>query len=145
MLLLRSNRSFGKVVEFDPVNVGWRELVTDNLSGNEPRKANGFFDFLGGEFVAIFLLEGYVVVQVGGKSFPLDSTEILVEGGVSSRKLHIKATGQKPLVLSYSLVNEPKFKDDPTAFVDDEDFDFGLFIANIASSQSRQKVIAENW
>ncbi len=30
-------------------------------------------------------------------------------------------------------------KDDPTPFVDEEDFDFGLFLSNVAKDESRQR------
>lgn len=44
----------------------------------------------------------------------------------------------------YSISDSPRFSEDPTAFVEDEDFDFGLFIANLTSSARRRRIALDN-
>jgi hypothetical protein len=56
----------------------------------------------------------------------------------------VSKKGEMVVAQVYSLDNWGKIKGDPTPFVEEEDFDFGLLIANIAGSPERQQVFIEN-
>jgi len=43
--------------------------------------------------------------------------------------------------MHYVLLQAPPIPGDPTPFIEDEDFDFGLFVRNISRSSERRKVL----
>jgi len=40
---------------------------------------------------------------------------------------------------------EVTFENDPTPMIEDEDFDFGLFLENLSKNRVRQKLLWDNW
>lgn len=146
MLWLRSNRSFGRLLEFDPVNGKSRELLASELGENVPKKVSGFFDFLNGTLTAIYAFAGRLFLRIGDITIPIEEgITVIASGDASNRSLRVKQRGNELSSINYSIVDAPKFADDPTAFIENEDFDFGLFIANVASSADRRSVALETW
>jgi hypothetical protein len=52
--------------------------------------------------------------------------------------------GKSVSELEYELLNDGPIPGDLTPFIDDEDFDFGLFVSNISKDQDRREVLLGN-
>ena len=146
MLWLRSNRSFNRLLELDPASGESHEILATALGDKMPKKINGFFDRLGDTLVAVHAIDGHLVLRIGTNVISLEEGIIvLVDGPSNNRLLRVLQNGNEVMSVRYSIADAPKFKNDPTPGIDDEDFDFGLFIANIAASLDRRRVALKNW
>ena len=146
MLWLRSNHSFTTLLELDPVSGNNREVSSSDLADKGPERINGFFDFLDGTLVALYALYGNLILRVGTEVIPLvDGVNVALESGISNHTLIVKHGERELASLTYSPTDDQKIKNDPTPFIEDEDFDFGLFVKNIASNHDRRRVVLENW
>ena len=145
MLLLRSKRIFKRLLELDPITGSHRELESPGNIG-EPVKINGFFDNLNGVLTAIYVYSGQLFLMAGGKVINItERVDVAVSGPVGARQLRVSNENGELMVVTYSVDNAKKFENDPTPFVESEDFDFGLFVSNIAASAERRSVVLEVW
>jgi hypothetical protein len=145
-LLLRSNRSFQKLLELNPSTGQCREVPGSEVSGLPPVKANGFFDTLDGVLVGIYAFERRLMLRVGERDIPLDNrVEVTLSGHSRNRKLAVQKDNENLALVEYSILDDWDPEEDPTPFIDDEDFDFGLFVANVASDPARRRVALEEW
>lgn len=145
MLLLRSNRIFKNLLELDPVTGANRELSQVDVA-SVAGKVNGFFDYLGGVLVAIYALSGRLVLKIGERTIDIvPEVTVSVMGDLNSRQLKVMDKKGEFATLTYAVSNAPKFENDPTSFMESEDFDFGLFVANVTGSADRMSVALETW
>lgn len=82
-------------------------------------------------------------LRVGSQCVPLkDDVEITVdELTAADRILTITKAGRTIATLRYAIDLTQKFDFDLTPGVEDEDFDFGLFVYNIHKSDERQRIL----
>ena len=147
MLILQSKSKYSRLLELNHSDGTYRETQRIAVDGAFPKiKINGVFDFLGETLVALYAIAGYIVLRIGNKVIPLNKgIEVVVNGDLSSRFLRVNQNENEVASVRYSISDAPAFDDDPTPFVESEDFDFGLFAANLASSADRRSVALENW
>ena len=66
---------------------------------------------------------------------------IEVAGKPSDRILKILKNNKLLYEIHYSLDGEKIIDGDPTPFIEEEDFDFGLFMSNISSDKNRKNIL----
>ncbi|GIW80225.1 MAG: hypothetical protein KatS3mg105_2032 [Gemmatales bacterium] len=143
MLWLQSKDRFNDVVELNETTGDWRLVSRTSEGENIPGLSNmdGSFSMLSGVFCALFCSHDEIFVRIGETQIRLsDDIEILVDGPPEKRCLSLVVSGREHVRLEYALASKP-IEGDPTAFTENEDFDFGLFLSNIAHSPNRQAVL----
>jgi|688.fasta_scaffold231290_2 hypothetical protein len=145
MFLLRNSEIYQDIVAFDLTDGTWQRVDLEMQNKLGPRGLSGFFALLSSNFCAIFRSGQEIMMCVGGVRISLSKdVKISVSGNRDQRRLVVSKKGEMVVAQVYSLDNWGKIKGDPTPFVEEEDFDFGLLIANIAGSPERQQVFIEN-
>lgn len=143
MLLLQSKDLFDEMAYFDPLTREIRSFRRSDSEENIPMKTDGVFSWVDGHFMTLFRYAGKPMFFVDEYEIELtDDTIVDVRGPFTSRTLTIKRSGSELLKLNYSLSQgKGTVPSDTTPFVEDEDFDFGLFVHNISRSVERKALI----
>jgi hypothetical protein len=147
ILILQSKSTYARLLELNQINGFYRETRRVVIEGVYPKlKINGVFEFLNGVLVALYATAGCLTLRVGNKVMVLDKdVEVIANGDSNSRLLTVNQGGNKVVSLIYSISDASVSSDDLTPFVENEDFDFGLFVANVTSNAGRRCVVLENW
>lgn len=105
--------------------------------------ARGYFAKLGDQNAFLYASAGKLVLRIGDEScvFADQKTEF---GGDGLRTLRVKKGDQAVMRVSYPNPVNPPMELDFT-FSEEEDFDFGLFIHNVLSSEDRVKFLIRKW
>lgn len=142
MIWLQSNETYNEIAEYDHFSGSYLIKSRDSVSKSSLSNIDGTYAFLSNEFVAIYKFGTEMFVRIGTHSIQLiGDVKITVKGDPASRKLSVKKNKEELVTVNYALNNSNVYSHDPTPFIDDEDFDFGLFISNIASNESRKRVL----
>jgi hypothetical protein len=140
MRWLQSKKRFQDVAKYNEES-GEFEIVNRNSPGR-PEVLDGSFDILGGIFVALYKVGTKLFIGVGNKSFQLnDDLTVTVKGTASDRLLIIEKGNSVLETVKYSISSTGAIAGDTTAFIDDEDSDYGLFLSNISKDKARQRVL----
>lgn len=140
MKWLQSKKRFQDVAKYDEQS-GEFEIVGRN-SPDRPEMLDGSFEILGGTFIALFKDGLKLFIGIGDKTFQLDDDLVItVKGGASDRLLIIEKGNVVLETVKYSIPSRDTIAGDTTAFIDDEDSDFGLFLSNISMDEGRQRVL----
>jgi hypothetical protein len=147
VLILQSKSTYVRLLELNLINGIYRETRRALIEGAYPKiKINGVFDFLSRVLVALYAIAGCLILRIGNEVIPLDiGVEVIVNGDSGSRLLTINKDGNEVVSLIYTISDASVFSDGLTPFVENEDFDFGLFVANVAADSGRRCVVLENW
>lgn len=146
MLWLQSNEKHDVLAELEPATGQWRQRSRSRLGASSPRGVQGFFALLSGTFTALYRYGDALFIHVGGTPHPLrHDTAIRVEGPPQARLLRISLAGRDVEALPYAVELPPSLPGDLTAFVEAEDFDFGLFVSNVSRSEERKAVLLDVW
>ena len=140
MVRLQSNDVFLELAELDETTGAWTPARREpSEKGYE--NIDGSFSVLSGVFCALFLSNGEIFVRVGDTQVQLSDDVKITVDGPDERRCLTPMSGVKTLATIRYAVEEWRIPNDPTPFIDDEDFDFGLWISNIAGSPIRQRVM----
>jgi hypothetical protein len=140
MLWLQSKKRFQDVAKYD-FDSGKYEVLNRNCS-ERPESLDGSFEILSGIFIALFKMGLKLYIGIGGKYFEIDNElTVSVKGNANSRILVVEKGNVVLESVSYSLPNTSTINGDTTAFIDDEDSDYGTFVVNICKDKSRQRVL----
>lgn len=147
VLILQSKNVYAQLLEINQANGNYRENRRVVIEGAYPKlKINGVFEFLSEVLVALYAVSGCLVLRIGNEVISLDEgVEVAVKGNIGSRRLTINQDCNEVASLNYSISDASVFSDGPNPFAENEDFDFGLFVANVASNAGRRCVVLENW
>jgi len=139
---LQSNERYDSIVDYSHSTATFSEVSRISLGENSPSRTDGFYSILSSTFAAIYCLDNALFVRIGGSCFALsDEITISVDGEAEDRTLLVLKAGKEISKLSYALDMSDQIENDPTPFVEKEDFDFGLFLSNISKSESRKRVL----
>ena len=142
MLWLQSSEKFEELAEFNHKTGDYRVWFRSAPEFEAPEATEGFFAFLSSTFVALYRVGGELFLWVGSEVVHMaDDVYVSVGGRAENRVLSVQKGGQKIISFKYSLDLSDRISEDPTPFIDDEDFDFGLFVANISQSEERKKIL----
>lgn len=119
-----------------------RDLPPDVAASTQ---TNGFFDFIKGTFLAIFLKNEVIYVAAGTNHEDLN--RVVIHYNISESGRFLKIESMNLIIdLSYQLTDLVR---DPGLLLgsheEPEDYDFGCYIYNIKRSPERQDLIRESW
>ena len=140
-MLIQSHEQYEVVAEFDPESGSIQAHARPN--GMSPAGSDGWFATLGDICVVFYRYSGRLWLRVDDRTFDLDgdaSVDWRVEDGMA---VFAVADDDGQVVLRYSTgaLSAPMTSDDPTPFVEDEDWDLGLFIANVMFDEERSDLV----
>lgn len=142
MLWLQSNAKFDEIAEFNPENMEFKKLSKKMRGSSVPEKLDGFFSDYGTGWLALYKKDGKLIFASNRKAFILnDNTIVNVSGSTNQRKLDVVRDGEVIYSTLYLLDATATFQGDLTSFIEDEDFDFGLFVSNISKNPDRKAII----
>ena len=116
----------------------WRSLV-----GRTAMDPQGWFGSLGGTPVALFVREGTLNLLVGDKLLRVDeNTTARLTGQGGNRVLTVYIKSSRQVTLPYRRPTPwPPVEVDPTPMIEEEDYDYGLFLRNMIEDPERQRRI----
>lgn len=109
----------------------------------EPSRASseisGHFDYLGENCVLLFRLAGVLYLQIEHQRMTMADHTIELRSDGGHRVLQVLSDSKVVVEMTYDPpIIEPPLSEDPTPFVEEEHFDFGLFLANLSRDQGRK-------
>jgi hypothetical protein len=139
-MLLQSNPSFDTLAEYDP-ETGRFETFSRRA---EPTRVTGpicgEFDYLDGKRVMLYRLGDNLYLEIDGQKLPLDKHTVELRRVNGRRLLQVLFTDGR--VVTELIYDPPKIDPplhlDPTPGVEEEHFDFGLFLHNVSHNPPRQ-------
>ena len=138
-MLLQSHKSFAMVGEYDPVMDTFVTLSRYDEPSHASCPISGVFDYVGANRVLLFRLADVLYLQVDGHRMPMADLAIELRSVNGRRVLEVLSHGKNVLELTYDPPHlDPPLALDPTPFVEEEDFDFGLLLANVSRDRNRQ-------
>jgi hypothetical protein len=137
MILLRSFDKYNRFADFDPQTGQLRERSARSLGG--PQRFQGFFTTLGGQRIALYRASDGIHVHCQDKDFELSRAHVDRRREGQQYLLDLSDANGSVVSVRYSPpALYPPLEMDPTAFVEEEDFDFGLLLSNISKDPVRQ-------
>ena len=145
LMLVQYHEHHDIIAEFDAAS--GRLAIAPRPEGLRPSNTVGWFAILNGVSVVFYSQAGRLWLRLGDKLFDLDANSSVHWERVSDSTARFEVTdGRSSFVVRYPSVfprSGIAVDDDPTPFTDDEDWDIGLFIANILGNEERRKIIRE--
>lgn len=142
MIWLQLNSKYDGLAEYDHAKGMFTIASRSTLGGKAPSKTDGIFAILSTVFVALYCYGQKLFLRIGDDCIPLTSDLIVtVSGDIKDRRLIVEKAGSVIANIDYTLDMSDQFANDPTSFIEDEDFDFGLFVSNISKNNERQRVL----
>jgi hypothetical protein len=140
-MFLQSNDNFSKLAEYDPSN-GKYTLFTRNESTDYD--CEGYFSLLSKQFATLYCYDKTIFININGCIMQLNNNiHITLTGDRSERRLQVFSGDQFIASLNYQIDGNKLSSYDLTAFVTNEDEDFGLFIMKIANDRQRQSILLD--
>ncbi|MFG2822553.1 hypothetical protein ACGFX4_24350 [Kitasatospora sp. NPDC048365] len=130
-VLVESYGVFQSVAEFTPAT---GELGPERVRNQAQDRPAGCYGYLDGKLLVVFREGGEILLRALGRTFRVSSGAIRHEsrGGVCTLHLDVDTA------IGYQEPEEiGQLEFDTTAFVEAEDFDLGLFVANLAADPDR--------
>ena len=139
-MFLQSHQSFDTVAEYDPSTRTFTTFSRNVEPSRVPTgQLSGVFDHLGERRVLLYRLDGVLYLEIDDDRIPMEGHVVEVYAANEDRVLRVFGNSTVVFELTYSSPHlDPPLSDDLTAFVEEEDFDFGLFLANVSRDQERQ-------
>lgn len=140
-MLVQSNDKFNRVGDFDPRSAKLVEFDREQASPELlASPLAGHFTMLAGKQVVFFRFEDRLRLSIEGEVWDLtDGLEFEWESAGESSLLRLRNGDLVACEVKYEPGPKtgPPLKDDPTPFVEMEDWDFGLFIHNVLGNPDR--------
>ncbi len=98
-----------------------------------------------GDLNAVFFAnQGKLTLRVGNETVPLRSSQKVSLRGEDLRHLAIEEDGNVILRHAYQNPIDPPMDFD-LGMAEEEDFDLGLYVANVAASRERANLLLDRW
>jgi hypothetical protein len=138
-MILKRHTVFDILADYDPATDTFVTFSRTSDPGRASAQVTGAFDFLGDTRVLLFRLEGILYLQFSTQRMRMADHTIEVKSISGGRVLRVLSDKAVMLELIYEpAIIDPPLSQDPTPFVEEEDFDFGLFLANLSHNRARQ-------
>lgn len=144
MMWLCSNDDFDCIAQFDPQTGSLKKYSKAALDHDAPQCTEivGNFSEVKHARLVLYPSDNRVIFRVNDAEFVLDGRTIIdVSKCQATRQMTIRRDGALVLEFKYELMRDNSIPNDPTPFVSDEDFDFGLLVSNISKSAARRDVL----
>lgn len=141
-MLLQSADNFNEVIELNPISQGIIQYSKQDNPELGVRFIEGFFATIDSHMVFLYRYKGFLYLKINGNIFKLDKDVSidLIKGSVNT--LIIRQNGLPIFNWTYRLPKvEPMTSFNPTPFIEEEDFDFGLFVCNVLNDSERKERI----
>ena len=142
MIRLQSMDEYDKIVEFDFLDK--KNIFYSKKENPEKRKAkkNGNYSIIEGNFLALFRFNNELHFRANEKDFVVDD-DTKIEFKKGEEKNFFKVTKDNKLffelVYASPVIDPPLEEDFVSSFVEEEHFDFCLFIYNVVSNRKRRE------
>jgi hypothetical protein len=141
-LLLRDFDQYNRYAKMPSIGAEMQtiDFVEGQLSSD--CKCQGSFWMDSRSFFALARIDGKLIARIGDAVFELSNDiTIRVQEKAPDRTIVVLRDGVSWLSMPYEVGVEDAFSSDETPFVEDEDFDFGLLLANISQSEERKRIM----
>jgi hypothetical protein len=137
MIWLRAKEHYDCIAKFDPDSNILTKIYQEGFESN----TNGTFLEMKEGLFLLYRYNEKLYFQVNDKVFLLDeNTVINVAGERPTKILKVLKNEMIEYETKYTPTSSP-IEDDLTPFVDEEDFDFGLFASNVSKNPKRKEII----
>lgn len=142
MIWLQSNERYDAIAEYDHSAGSFTQISRRLMGSKAPLSTDGIYSNLSSAFVAIYQLDKQLFLRIDDNCIPMTNDVVVSVGGdIDNRWLVVLKAGIEVFHVDYGLDSSKKIPGDPTAFIEKEDFDFGLFLSNVSKSQKRKRVL----
>jgi hypothetical protein len=144
-MLVESYDRFQMIGEFDPASGALREFKRDEAPPEllaEP--VRGHYASLEGVQAILYRSDGTLWLRLDGEARPLalDAKNARWSRHGDRSRLILLGNGDTIASVEYRPGPAgPPLRDDPTPFVESEDWDFGLFVQNVVTNPDRASLI----
>ncbi|MBX3421510.1 MAG: hypothetical protein KF752_08140 [Pirellulaceae bacterium] len=144
LIYLQDWDQYDRIAQIDGKS-GELQLLPMNDSSLSLRTTGRFTDQVGA-ILAFFAADGVLFLRLNDFVCEFtDSVDIRLLGVSSDRRISVYRDGVELYSTACRVNVTDKFDDDLTAFVDDEDFDFGLFLMNVSKSPDRKAILLQHY
>jgi hypothetical protein len=138
MIWLQAKECYNCIAQFDPQNNVFIKKSRDEI---EPNTNDGSFEEMNEGIFMLYRFNGKIYFQVNDKIFLLDENTVIdVAGERPTKILKVLKNEMIEYETKYTPTSFP-IEGDLTPFIDEEDFDFGLFVSNISKNPKRKEVL----
>ena len=142
MLWLQSNEQYDALAEYEPAQGTYTLVSKASLGDQASEETEGHFALLSKVFVALYQTDHVLFLRIGERVISLaDDIRIKVTGDADARQFIVTKNQDRILEFRYALTIPESIEEDLTPFTEDEDENFGLFVANIANNDQRKRVL----
>lgn len=145
-MLLQSKDEFDRLMELDPDTGAFRFLSRKEHPEISSVPASGAFSILNGTPLSLYRNDGLLYFRVGDRTIELrDDVTSSLTNEDNNRVFELLKNGQSKISITYRPpAHRVPLSADPTPFIEEEDFDFLLFVHNVLTKASRRKGIYGN-
>jgi hypothetical protein len=142
-MILQSSDVFDMLLDLNPESGAYRYLSRKEHPEIPLTKPSGAFSILNDTMLMLYRKDGVLHFRVGDRTIELgDDVTSSVTSENDNRVFQLIKNGSPEICLTYSLpVQEVPLSADPTPFVEEEDFDFLLFVHNVLTNTGRRNRI----
>ena len=138
-MILRHHDIYDEIMDYNFENRSYK--VLSRIECPELiAKIKGCYSFFGDKLAILYAYNDSLCFLYDNNNYPLSNAKVSVDKKGFDRVLNIDNVH-----IHYSVDKSNYFEFDPTPFVEDEDFDFGLFIANILRDKGRCQRCIARW
>jgi hypothetical protein len=138
-MILKRHTVFDTMANYDPTTGAFATFRRASGHTEETEQIAGSFDYLGDRLVLLFRQGGVLYLQIDDLKTPMHEYTVELQSTGNHRELRLLCSGKVVSAIEYAApILDPPLALDPTPFVDEEHFDFGLFIANVSRDPTRQ-------
>lgn len=142
-MFLQSHDEYDLLVEYEPNGNIFKIIKRSSFENQNLISVSGFYALLSGCFLGIYAKQEnlYLICEKTQIIFN-DNIKIFHEKNDTKRKLIINHFDEKVISIDYVIPNYIQDELDP--FSEEEDFDFGMFLAKFTDLSMRNKFIEAN-
>lgn len=143
-IVLSSFANAWRFARFDPETGAFSRIPLALTLLRRPGTTAGWYVRSGRELAALFVVSGRLYFRHGKTAVEItEHSRAVLERRGRKGWLEISSGGEH-VVFEYRLPRLwPPLSEDPTPFVQEEDFDFGLFVHNVVKDPARGRRIIE--
>ena len=139
-MILQSKDNFDNLAELDHDTGAYRFFSRKEQPELSLTRPSGVFSFLNGTVSSLYRKDDLLYFRVGDRAVELadDVTSVLTQEN-NNRVFQLIKNGKAEICFTYQPpVNDVPLTADPTPFIEDEDFDFLLFVHNVLTETGRR-------
>lgn len=139
-MILQSKDDFDQLAELDPSTGTYRLVSRKEHPELTTIPPAGAYSVVNDTMLSLYRVDGLLYLRVGDQEFELtyDVTSTLTRED-NNRVFRLDRDGDSLIVFRYpTSVYEVPLSTDPTAFIEEEDFDFLLFVHKVLTETGRR-------